>query len=401
MHRNAAAKYSVNAQRVLLEAANHLLQPAVFLEVLKPLIRDLSIHSSLITVVPGLVLSAHQPDIDLDAAQESKQESDQARLRAKSDAEIETSIVHHRRSQYKVFSTLMDEESDANKWLRSEDRAHLAKHLSPGRDKIKRLAHDFQRKLQTEMLRKWDFDQEDGQLDSKRLSRLLTEPGKRNIFRKEPDQDNSRVCVSLVVDQSGSMRGERQRISAMTIDIAVHMFETLNIPCEVLGFTSRFKADNPISKQWRAGASKLNPGRLNAVRHVVFKSFSEQWRIKRSSLALLLRQDFGKENFDGEALHWAAMRLRKRPEKKKILMMFSDGTPFDEETATANGRVFLENHLRQVIREVEHSKISLMALGRGAEVKRFYRNVVELTDDKLIGKKLFEALQGALMKPQR
>ena len=395
MYSDAAEEFGKKVERTLVEAENYLLQPSMFLDTLTPLIRDLSNHIPLTTCIPASGLSPHQLDIDSDATEASEQKRSQDRASTKPGTASETSIEHNGPFQYKIFSTFLDEESDASKWMRSGDRVHLAELLTPDRTKIRRLARDFQRKLQTEMLRRWEFDQEDGRLDSKRLSRLLTEPGTRNIFRKEPNLESPRVCVSLLVDQSGSMRGERQRISAIAIDVAVHMFETLNIPCEVLGFTSKFKGGNPISRQWRAEASKGKPGRLNAVLHVVFKSFSEQWRLKRASLALLLRNDFGKENFDGEALHWAAMRLSRRPEKKKILMIFSDGTPFDEETTAANGRIFLESHLREVIREVEDSKISLMALGRGAEVNRFYQNVVELTDDELIGVKLFEALQAA------
>lgn len=200
------------------------------------------------------------------------------------------------------------------------------------------------------------------------------------------------ACVTLLVDQSGSMRGERQRMAALAIDLAVHSLEVCRVRCEVLGFTTRFGADNPVAQAWRKAGSPSAPGRLNALRHVVFKTPSQPWRRARPQLGLLLREAFGFENVDGEALHWAARRLAHRPEPRKILVVLSDGAPYDAATAQANGREYLEHHLRAVIAELESSPIHLVAIGTGQEVGRYYRQAVTVRRPEAVAEVLFDRL---------
>lgn len=393
----ASADFAELAEKSLLMARNYLFQPEMFLEKLEPLIRQVSKCQSSGAPVSGFINFTSKPMIDLDLEQVSKKKKKSANFGKSTKVEAGKPVTVSKYQKYKIYTTILDEEKDARTWVRPQDKALLTELSSPNREKIMRLARDFQLRIRSRLLRHWNFDLEHGQLDSRRLARLLTAPCAQDVFREERNILNPNVCVSLLVDQSGSMRGERQRISAMAIDIAAHSLETLNIPCEVLGFTSRYRGSNAISKQWHASHAKEIPGRLNAVRHIIFKSFEEPWWAKRSNLGLLLRRDFGKENFDGEALHWAADRLGKKPMQKKILMVFSDGTPFDSETVIANGRGFLEDHLREVIKNIEQSKVSLVAVGRGSEIKRFYQNVVEVSDDNAIGKKIFQALEEALI----
>jgi cobaltochelatase CobT len=195
------------------------------------------------------------------------------------------------------------------------------------------------------------------------------------------------------------MRGARQQITAQAIDLAVHALEACQIRCEVLGFTTRFGAKNPIVDQWRRMGSPIEPGRLNALRHIVYKTPNQPWRGNRHQLGLLLREGFGHENIDGEALHWAACRLMRQPQPRKILIVLSDGSPYDRSTALANGRTYLENHLREVITKIELSPIHLVALGASQDVGRFYRHALKLHQPESVAEVLFDQLAELLTRP--
>lgn len=300
---------------------------------------------------------------------------------------------------YSVFSSAWDETYPAAHWLLPEDARALKSLNAPDRRRVRQLAHRLQRRLQAARLRHWSFDQEEGRLDSRRLARLVGDWSSQRVFRIEEEAPVPEACVTLLVDQSGSMRGERQRMAALAIDLAVHSLEVCQVRCEVLGFTTRFRAGNPVSDAWRRAGAPGKPGRLNALRHIIYKTPDQPWRRARPQLGLLLREAFGNENVDGEALHWAAHRLAHRPQARKVLLVLCDGAPYDEDTAGANGREYLENHLRAVIAEIEASPIHLLAIGTGQEVGRFYRQALTVRKPDAVAEVLFERLGDLLTRP--
>ena len=300
---------------------------------------------------------------------------------------------------YRVHTRQWDEELPARHYQHAGDEQALRRLLVPDRQRVRRLAHRLQRRLQAMQLRRWSFDQQQGLLDPRRLSRLLAPAGDQAIFRVEDASIVPEACVSLLVDQSGSMHAQRRLMAALAIDLAVHSLELCNIRCEVLGFTTRFGEDNPIAARWREQGGGAEPGRLNGLRHIVYKRADQPWRQARGQLGLMLREDFGHENIDGEALHWAARRLLRRREPRKLLIVLSDGAPFDRATADANGRGYLEHHLRQVIAGIEACPMHLLAIGPGQDVSRFYRHASVVRDPEQVPDVMFEQLGGLLTTP--
>ena len=300
---------------------------------------------------------------------------------------------------YSVFTSAWDEVLPASHWFNPGDLESLEQIDLIDRNLVRRLAHRMQRRLMAARLRYWSFDREEGLLDSKRLTRLLSDTCNCRIFRTEHEAPAPEACVVLLVDQSGSMSGKRQIMAALAIDLAVHTMEACGVRCEVLGYTTRFGPDNPLTRRWREEGGPGRPGRLNALRHIVYKTAEQPWRRVRPHLGLMLRKGFGRENIDGESLYWAARRLIFRPEKRKILMVLSDGAPYDEATAGANGRPLLENHLRAVIADIESSPIHLVAIGAGREAGRFYRRALTLSRPESVAEVLFEGMAELLALP--
>jgi len=300
---------------------------------------------------------------------------------------------------YAVFSRAWDEEHPASHWYRPDDAATLLGLNTLDRQQVRRLAHRLQRRLMAARLQHWSFDQDEGRLDSRRLARLVGAQGNQRIFRIESEAPVPEACVTLLVDQSGSMRGTRQRMAALAIDLAVHTLELCKVRCEVLGYTTRFGAHSPVSQGWKKMGDASPPGRLNALRHILYKTADQPWRRARAQLGLLLREGFGYENIDGEALDWAARRLLRQPQMRKVLLVLSDGSPYDAATANANGRQYLENHLRAVIAEIEPSPIQLVAIGTGQEVGRFYRRAVTVRRAEAVAEVLFDCLGDLLTRP--
>lgn len=299
---------------------------------------------------------------------------------------------------YAVFSRAWDEEHPASHWYRPDDAAALEGLNTLDRQQVRRLAHRLQRRLLAARLRHWSFDQDEGRLDSRRLARLVGSRSNQRIFRIEEESPVPEACVTLLVDQSGSMRGTRQRMAALAIDLAVHTLELSQVRCEVLGYTTRFGANSPVSRRWTMMGDPSPPGRLNALRHILYKTADQPWRRARPQLGLLLREGFGYENIDGEALDWAARRLLRQPQTRKVLVVLSDGSPYDAATAGANGRAFLENHLRTVIAGIESSPIQLVAIGTGQEVARFYSQAVTVRRPESVAAVLFERLGDLLTR---
>lgn len=302
---------------------------------------------------------------------------------------------------YATYSRRWDQLLDAAQLYQPSDALNLRQIPEPDQRQARRLALRLQRRLVAARLRRWSFDQDEGRLDSRRLARLLTRRSPYAVFRQEDEAPVPEACVTLLVDQSGSMRGLPQRLTAQAIDLAACTLEICGIRCEVLGYTTRFGSDNPLVRAWRAAGEPPRPGRLNAPRHLIYKGADQRWRRRRPYLGLLLREGLGRENLDGEALDWAARRLRAWPEPRKILIVLCDAAPYDEATVSANGRRFLDDHLRAVIAAVEASPIHLAAIGAGQAVGRFYRHALTLRQPADVADRLFEHLGDLLTRPHR
>ena len=246
---------------------------------------------------------------------------------------------------------------------------------------VTRLANRLQRRLLAQQARSWDFDQEEGLLDAARLARVVVSPGHSLSYKIERDTEFKDTVVSLLIDNSGSMRGRPIAIAAICADILARTLERCGVQTEILGFTTR---------GWKGGQSRgkpAHPGRLNDLRHIIYKRADEPYRHARRHLGLMMREGLLKENIDGEALLWAHNRLIARPEERRILMVISDGAPVDDSTASANGGSYLERHLRQVIEWIEkRSTVELIAIGIGHDVTRYYERAVTIMDaDQLAG----------------
>ena len=300
---------------------------------------------------------------------------------------------------YRAYSTQWDEERPAQSLCTPADHTALQA-LDPGdQARIRRLALRLQRRLLSARQRQWQFDQESGRLDSRRLARLLTPGASPRIFREEEVSPVPEACVTLLVDQSGSMRGRPQQMAVQTIDLAIQTLEACRITCEVLGYTTAEGADNPVSRAWRAHGQPPQPGRLNALRHLIYKSARQPWQRCRQSLGLMLRADFGRENLDGEALDWAARRLLQRPEPRKILLVLSDAAPYDAATVAVHGRAYLESHLRDVIARIDASPIQLVAIGTTHTVGYYYRQALIINRTDTLADTLFAQLEHLLTSP--
>lgn len=301
---------------------------------------------------------------------------------------------------YAVFSDAWDEVLPASALLAADARLHLPGLSAAERQRARRLARRLQRRLLAARQRHWAFDLESGQLDGRRLSRLIAGRPPYAVFREEAPAPVPEACVSLLVDQSGSMRGQPQWLSAQAIDLCVETLECCGLRCEVLGYTTRYGAENPVHAAWRQAGAPAAPGRLNALRHIVHKAAEMPWRHCRASLSLLLREDLGRENIDGEALDWAARRLLARPEPRKLLVVLGDGAPYDAATAGANGRGFLESHLHRVVEALESMPLRLAAIGTGAGIGRFYGDALILRRPEDIADVLFDRLGDWLTAPR-
>lgn len=264
--------------------------------------------------------------------------------------------------------------------------------LPPADVASRRLALRLQRRLQAARLRRWSFGEEQGLLDNRRLASAIKQGGDTRIFRREGEAPQAEACVTLLVDQSGSMRGQPALLAVQAIDLAVAALERCGVRCEVLGFATAEGPENPLRRAWEAAGRPPAPGRLNAVRHVVYKTRGQPWRQARRYLPWLLDATAGVENIDGEALAWAARRLARQPESRKVLLVIGDGAPCDAATREANGASFLDDHLRAVIAAIEAGPIHLAALGVGQNVGRFYAHSMTLRAPERIAVQLFEQL---------
>jgi cobaltochelatase CobT len=286
---------------------------------------------------------------------------------------------------YKVFSRNSDEEIDAEDLSTTDElerlRTFLDKELRNLSSAVARLANKLQRKLLAQQNRAWDFDLEEGALDPARLTRIIMDPMAALTFKRERDTDFKDTVVTLLLDNSGSMRGRPIMVAACCADILARTLERCGVKVEILGFTTKAWKGGQAREAWLAAGKPANPGRLNDLRHIVYKAADAPWRRSKRSLALMMREGLLKENIDGEALAWAHKRLLGRSEHRRILMMISDGAPVDDSTLSVNSGSYLELHLRQVIEEIENrSPVELMAIGIGHDVTRYYKRAVTITD---------------------
>jgi len=300
---------------------------------------------------------------------------------------------------YTVFTTDFDEEILAEELAEPVElerlRAYLDQQLEPLKGAVSRLANKLQRRLQAQQNRSWEFDKEEGILDAGRLARVVANPTTPLSFKWEKDMEFRDTVVTLLLDNSGSMRGRPISIAAICADVLARTLERCNVKVEILGFTTRAWKGGQSRENWLNGGRPQQPGRLNDLRHIVYKGADAPWRRARPNLGLMMKEGLLKENIDGEALEWAHKRMLARPEQRKILMVISDGAPVDDSTLSVNPANYLEKHLRDVIAMVEKRKmVELLAIGIGHDVTRYYERAVTITDVEQLAGAMTEQLAG-------
>jgi cobaltochelatase CobT len=298
---------------------------------------------------------------------------------------------------YRRFSTIFDEVIEADKLCDGDELSRLRhlldQQLSHLQSVIARLANRLQRRLMAKQTRAWEFDLEEGLLDVARLSRVVANPVLPLAYKRERETEFRDTVVTLLIDNSGSMRGRPITVAAMSGDILARTLERCSVKVEILGFTTRAWKGGQSRERWIAAGKPQNPGRLNDLRHIVYKAADAPWRRARRNLGLMLREGILKENIDGEALRWAHNRLLERTEQRRILMVISDGAPVDDSTLSVNPGNYLEKHLREVIAEIERlGEVELTAIGIGHDVTRYYRRAVTIVDAEQLGGVMLEKL---------
>jgi cobaltochelatase CobT len=298
---------------------------------------------------------------------------------------------------YKAFTTAHDQIVDADELCDPEEltrlRAYLDQQLETLSSIVARLANRLQRRLLAQQSRAWTFDLEEGMLDAARLTRVIVDPTAPLSFKQEEETDFRDTVVTLLIDNSGSMRGRPIMVAAVCADILARTLERCGVKTEILGFTTQAWKGGKSREDWLAAGKPAAPGRLNDLRHIIYKAADAPWRRARKNLGLMMREGLLKENIDGEALLWAHQRIAMRPEERRILMVISDGAPVDDSTLSVNSGHYLERHLRTVIGEIEtRSPVELLAIGIGHDVTRYYRKAVTIVDVEQLGGVLVEQL---------
>ena len=311
----------------------------------------------------------------------------------------EQPFAHQDAWGYKIHTTQFDEIIEASELCDAEElarlRTFLDQQLSAMQGVVSRLANKLQRLLMAQQNRTWEYDLEEGMLDTSRLTRIIIDPMYPLSFKREKDMTFRDTVVTLLLDNSGSMRGRPIMVAAMCADILARTLERCAVKTEILGFTTRAWKGGQSREKWIADGKPPHPGRLNDLRHIIYKAADEPWRRARRNLGLMMREGLLKENIDGEALMWAHNRLVARPEQRKILMVISDGAPVDDSTLSVNAGNYLERHLRHVIEEIEDkSSVELNAIGIGHDVTRYYRKAVTIVDAEQLGGAMTEQLIG-------
>ena len=291
---------------------------------------------------------------------------------------------------YKIFTTQFDEVVKAENLENADEATKLRKNLDQQligfQDIITKLANKLQRQLLAKQNRAWEFDLEEGLLDSSKLPRIIMDPYNSLSFKKEKDLDFKDTVVTLLIDNSGSMRGRPITIAAICADILSRTLERCSVKVEILGFTTKNWKGGQSRELWTKNSKPKTPGRLNDLRHIIYKGADTHWRQAKNNLGLMLKEGLLKENIDGEAISWAYNRIKKRKEERKILMVISDGAPVDDSTLSVNSGDFLEKHLKKIVKFIENkSDIEVLAIGIGHDVSRYYNKAIKITDVNELG----------------
>ena len=304
---------------------------------------------------------------------------------------------------YKIFTNQFDEIAKAETLETAEEisklRNNLDQQLVSFQDLITKLANKLQRKLLAKQNRSWEFDLEEGLLDSSKLTRIIMDPYHSLSFKKEKDLDFKDTVVTLLIDNSGSMRGRPITIAALCADILSRTLERCSVKVEILGFTTKNWKGGKSREHWNNNNKPKKPGRLNDLRHIIYKNADTQWRQSKKNLGLMLKEGLLKENIDGEAISWAFHRLKKRKEERKILMVISDGAPVDDSTLSVNSGDYLEKHLKKMVKFIENkTDIEILAIGIGHDVSRYYTKAIKITDVQELGDVMIDQLSDLFEK---
>ena len=336
---------------------------------------------------------------DLNDQQMDEQILDSDSLNESTETVTQKMNINNIDQEYKIYTSEFDEISKAETLEDTKETQKLRKNLDQQliafQDLITKLANKLQRQLLAKQNRAWEFDLEEGLLDSSKLTRIIMDPYNSLSFMKEKDLDFKDTIVTLLIDNSGSMRGRPITIAALCADILSRTLERCSVKVEVLGFTTKNWKGGKSREAWTKGDKPKNPGRLNDLRHIIYKSADTHWRQAKNNIGLMLKEGLLKENIDGEAISWAFNRIKKRKEERKILMVISDGAPVDDSTLSVNSGDFLEKHLKKIVRFIENkSEVEILAIGIGHDVSRYYDKAIKITDVNELGDVMISQLSG-------
>ncbi len=329
-------------------------------------------------------------DSDLNEYDQDQQLTDAESEKVSSEKFIQKTNNSNNDGDYNIFTSSYDEIAKAENLESVEEinklRKNLDQQLISFQDLITKLANKLQRQLLAKQNRSWEFDLEEGLLDSSKLPRIIIDPYNSLSFKKEKDQEFKDTIVTLLIDNSGSMRGRPITIAALCADILSRTLERCSVKVEILGFTTKNWKGGQSRDEWNKKGKVKNPGRLNDLRHIIYKSADTHWRQAKKNLGLMLKEGILKENIDGEAIGWAYNRLKKRKEERKILMVISDGAPVDDSTLSVNSGDYLEKHLKKMVKSIESkNEIELIAIGIGHDVSRYYQKAIKISDVQELG----------------
>ena len=344
-------------------------------------------------------LNALDADFDLSDQQEDEQPGDSDSLKENTENVPQKTNLKNTDQDYKIYTTEFDEIAKAESLEDIKETQKLRKNLDQQlvgfQDLITKLANKLQRQLLAKQNRAWEFDLEEGLLDSSKLTRIIMDPYNSLSFMKEKELDFKDTIVTLLIDNSGSMRGRPITIAALCADILSRTLERCSVKVEVLGFTTKNWKGGKSREAWTKGDKPKSPGRLNDLRHIIYKEADTQWRQAKNNIGLMLKEGLLKENIDGEAISWAFNRIKKRKEERKILMVISDGAPVDDSTLSVNTGDFLEKHLKKMVKFIEtKSDIEILAIGIGHDVSRYYDRAIKITDVHDLGDVMISELSG-------
>ena len=336
---------------------------------------------------------------DLSDQQIDEQQEDSESLKDSTENVMQKTNLDNTNQEYKIFTTEFDEIAKAEILEDIKETQKLRKNLDQQligfQDLITKLANKLQRQLLAKQNRAWEFDLEEGLLDSSKLTRIIMDPYNSLSFMKEKDLDFKDTIVTLLIDNSGSMRGRPITIAALCADILSRTLERCSVKVEVLGFTTKNWKGGKSREAWAKTDKLKNPGRLNDLRHIIYKGADTHWRQAKNNIGLMLKEGLLKENIDGEAISWAYSRIQRRKEERKILMVISDGAPVDDSTLSVNSGDFLEKHLKKMVKFIEtKNDVEILAIGIGHDVSRYYNKAIKITDVNELGDVMITQLSG-------